>query len=130
MIALVFVMVAKISAAEWEVMNVVWATNPITASKVFEALQPEKDWALKTVNTFLARLVEKGVISARRNGKANVYRPLIGRDACVTSESEHFLQRVFQGAAGSLVQHFCERAELTSEEISELEQLLRRKKGK
>ena len=130
MAALVFVMAAKISAAEWEVMNVVWATNPITASKVLEALQPEKDWALKTVNTFLARLVEKGVVSARRNGKANVYRPLIGRDACVTSESEHFLHRVFQGAAGSLVQHFCERAELTPEEISELEQLLRRKKGR
>ena len=44
------------------------------------------------------------------------------------SESESFLQRVFQGATGDLVKHFCAQADLTTEQIEELEQLLKSKK--
>jgi len=111
-------------------MNVVWEKEPVTATEVYEALQLEKDWAQKTVNTFLARLVEKGVLRARKKGKANIYRPRLKREECVAAEGESFLQRVFQGASGSLVLHFFERADMTSEEIREFEQLLREKKGR
>ena len=120
----------KISSAEWEVMNVVWDRHPITAGEVFSSLPNDKEWAQKTVNTFLTRLVEKGVLAVSKNGKANVYQPLLGREDCVEVESDSFLQRVFQGAAGPLMMHFCERAELTPAEIAELEQLLNTKKGK
>lgn len=120
----------KISSAEWEVMNVVWDRHPLTATEVFAALPDHNEWAQKTVNTFLTRLVEKGVIEATKDGKANVYAPLLAREDCVRSESDSFLQRVFQGAAGSLVLHFCERSDLTAEEIVELERLLKSKKGK
>jgi BlaI family penicillinase repressor len=120
----------KISSAEWEVMNVVWDRSPITAGEVFSALPNDRAWAQKTVNTFLARLVEKGVLGVTKDGKANVYRPLLAREDCVGEESDSFLQRVFQGAAGPLMMHFCERAELTKAEIAELEQLLKAKKGK
>ena len=122
-------MTPKISSAEWEVMNVVWAQHPITAAEVLRSLPADRGWAQKTVNTFLTRLVGKGVLSARRQGKANVYRPRLTRDQCVATEGESFLQRVFQGATGSLVLHFCERADLTAEEICELEELLRAKKS-
>ena len=120
----------KISIAEWEVMNVVWARNPITAPEVLAALPAGNEWAQKTVNTFLTRLVEKGVLTAGKQGKTNLYRPILTREECVTSEGASFLQRVFQGAAGDLVLHFCERAKLTPDEIRDLEQLLRNKKGR
>lgn len=120
----------RISSAEWEVMNVVWSKHPIAASEVFAALPAEREWKLKTVNTFLARLVEKGVLGVEREGKANVYRPLLKREECVEAEGDSFLQRVFQGAAGSLVVHFCERADLSRDEIAELEAILKAKKGR
>jgi BlaI family penicillinase repressor len=119
----------KISSAEWEVMNVVWSKHPITATEVYDALPPERDWKLKTVNTFLARLAEKGVLRVTREGKANVYHPKLKREECIEAEGDSFLQRVFQGAAGSLVVHFCERAELSPKEIAELEAILKAKKG-
>ena len=121
-------MTPKISSAEWEVMNVVWGKFPITAAGVFEGLPPGHGWAQKTVNTFLARLVEKGVLAAEKPGKALVYRPLLRRDQCVAAEGESFLQRVFQGAAGSLMLHFVEKADLSPGEIRELEQVLKAKR--
>ena len=120
----------KISSAEWEVMNVVWARHPVTAPEVFAALPAGNEWAQKTVNTFLARLVGKGVLKATKEANVNVYTPLLRREQCVAQESRHFMQRVFQGAAGPLLVHFCEQAKLSREEIQELQDLLRKKKGR
>jgi BlaI family transcriptional regulator, penicillinase repressor len=122
-------MTPKISSAEWEVMSVVWDKAPVTATDVFEALPPGHGWKQKTVNTFLTRLVEKGVLKVDKKEKAFVYTARLPREKCVQSESESFLQRVFRGATGDLVKHFCAHADLTPEEIRELEQLLKAKKG-
>lgn len=118
----------KISSSEWEVMNVVWAKSPLTAAEVFAGLPPDHGWAPKTVNTFLTRLAEKGALQVERSGKALQYAPRVTRDDCVAAEGESFAQRVFQGAAGPLVLHFVENADLSPQEIRELEQLLRAKK--
>src|SRR5579885_2383938 len=69
------IMVPKISAAEWEVMNVVWAQHPVTAAQVYAGLPATTEWKQKTVNTFLARLVEKKVLSVTKQGNVNLYAP-------------------------------------------------------
>lgn len=120
----------KISSSEWDVMSVVWDRAPLTAAEVHEALPKGHGWKPKTVNTFLARLVEKGVLAVDRRERAFVYTARVPRERCVQQESASFLQRVFRGATGDLVLHFCERADLSAEEIRELEQLLKSKKAR
>lgn len=120
----------KISSAEWDVMSVVWEKEPVTANDVYEALPPGHGWKPKTVNTFLTRLVEKGALKVDRKEKAFVYTARVPREECVQSESQSFLQRVFRGATGDLVKHFCAQADLTPEEVRELEQFLKAKKGR
>jgi BlaI family penicillinase repressor len=118
----------KISSAEWEVMNVVWDRSPVTALEVYNAL-PHAGWKQKTVNTFLTRLGEKGVLKVTKDGNLNLYAPRLERKDCVTHEGDSFLQRVFGGAPASLMMHFCERADLTPEEIRQLERILKAKKA-
>ena len=118
----------KISHAEWEVLNVLWEHAPATAAEIFAALGEGREWHPKTVNTFLARLVEKDVVRVKRAGKVNVYVPMKTRKQCVSTESESFLKRVFRGACGPMLLHFVERADLSPEEIRELEQVLKQKK--
>ena len=119
----------KISSAEWEVMSVLWAKGPATATEVYATLPRGHGWKQKTVNTFLVRLVDKGALSADKREKAFVYSARVSREKCVQVEGESFLQRVFQGATGDLVLHFCAKADLTLGEIQELEQLLKSKKA-
>jgi BlaI family penicillinase repressor len=120
----------RISNAEWDVMSVVWAKEPLTAQEVFSALPSGHGWKQKTVNTFLARLVNKGVLAVDKREKAHVYTARVPREKCIQAESDSFLKRVFHGATGDLVLHFCERADLTADEICELEQLLRERKSR
>lgn len=111
-------------------MSVLWARGPLPATEVFDALPPGHGWKQKTVNTFLTRLVAKRALSADKRGKAFIYTTLFDRDQCVKAESDSFLERVFQGATGNLVLHFCENAEMTPEEMQELERLIKSKKAK
>ncbi len=111
-------------------MNRVWASSPITATEVFDALPHDNEWKQKTVNTFLTRLVEKGVLTVAKQGHVNLYSPRLRREECVASESESFLQRVYQGAAGPLLLHFCEQGDLNEAEIAALQKLLQKKKGR
>jgi BlaI family penicillinase repressor len=123
-------MPSKISPAEWEVLNALWDNSPATVPELCERLAGNQSWHPKTVGTFLIRLVDKGVLSVRKEGKVNVYSPLISRQQCVAEESDTFLQRVFRGATAPLLAHFCESAELSDEEIGELQRLLEQRSQK
>jgi BlaI family penicillinase repressor len=120
----------KISPAEWEVLNILWDRGSATAPEVYESLALQTGWHQKTVNTFLTRLASKGILSVRKEGKANRYVPKFSREQCVRRESESFLQRVFRGASAPLLAHFCEQAELSDEEIAQLQKILQQRTRK
>ena len=120
----------KISSSEWEVMDTLWTRSPRTAAEVFAALPTGHGWHPKTVNTFLARLTAKGAVRVTKDGNMNVYAARLRREECVAREGRGFLERVFRGATGPMLLHFCEQADLTAEEIHELEKLLKKKKAK
>ncbi|MDQ8202673.1 BlaI/MecI/CopY family transcriptional regulator [Pelagicoccus sp. SDUM812003] len=116
----------KISDAEWEVMKVVWDHAPMTATEVLERL-PHDQWKQKTVNTFLARLEAKGVISSQREGRANVYSVVLSESECCRTEGSHFLSKVFRGKVAPMMLHFIENEELTDKELDELRMILEQK---
>src|SRR4029450_3925123 len=124
-------MQTRISPAEWEVLNIVWDRAPITSPEVYQSLADDREWHPKTVNTFLARLAEKGVLAVERVGKTNVFTTLVTREQCVRQESENFLQRVFRGALTPMMAHFVEHSEMSEEDIGELQKMLKQgaKKG-
>lgn len=116
----------NISDSEWEVMKVLWDHEPMTAVDVLDLL-PHDQWKQKTVNTFLVRLEAKGVVSSRREGRANVYRSLLSESECRRDEGRHFVKKVFRGEVAPMMLHFLENEDLSTEEISELKSLLERK---
>lgn len=119
-------MSVKISPAEWDVLKVVWDRAPVTAPQVYEALSGDKAWHPKTVNTFLTRLVGKGILKIRRDGRSNLYEPLLSREQCIREESATFLHRVFSGSLAPMVMHFVENSEITDAEIAELREILKK----
>lgn len=118
----------RISSAEWQVMDLVWAKHPQSAGDVARALAPQQDWSEATVKTLLSRLVKKGALKFEREGKRYLYSPAVGREACVRDEAKSFADRVFGGKSSPMLSWFVEEAPLTDEEIEELQQLLARKK--
>ena len=51
-----------ISAAEWQVMRVLWAQPGTTSQEIIQALQEGFDWQATTVKTLLGRLRKKNYL--------------------------------------------------------------------
>ncbi len=122
--------IPRISDAEWDVLNVLWDRAPLTAAQVFAHLT-DRAWKLNTVRTFLTRLENKGAIIAKEHPEGKQFTPRLTREACVRQASQTFLDRVFDGATGSLLVHFAKSKRLTESELAELRAILTQKgKGK
>ena len=116
--------VPSISEAEWEVMKVIWDGHPASAKDVVGRLDGRRDWSPRTVKTMLNRLVRKGALLFKPEGKRYLYSPAISREECVRAESQSFLHRVFEGAAGPMLVHFVQNARLTGRDVEALRKIL------
>ncbi len=117
----------RISAAEWRVMQIIWDESPIRASAIVRRLEPETDWDHRTVRTMLNRLVKKGALDFKVDGIRYLYRPKVKRESYVSLESASFMERVFCGDPASLLAHFVDQGDLSSDELRELKRLLTQK---
>src|SRR5687768_15383515 len=113
-----------ISEAEWDVMKVVWDHEPVAASDVADRLAVERDWHPQTVKTMLTRLVGKGALAYKAEGKRYLYRAKISRDACVRHESRSFLSRVFDGSVTPAVVHLLTHSKRSDGELKQLRRIL------
>lgn len=120
----------KISEAEWEVMKLIWKSNPVTSEEIIHLISDRMTWSAQTIKTFITRLIKKGAIGFEKRGRTYYYYPLISEDKCIKSENEFFLKKVYDGALNMLFTKFLEEEELTLEQIEELENILKDKKEK
>ena len=115
----------RISQAELDVLEVLWAESPLAASDVAERLARDKDWNIKTVKTLLSRLVDKQALSTRRDGRRFLYSPIVTRSAYASRAAKRLSDRLFGGRAAPLVAHLAQGEGLSEQDIAELEALLR-----
>lgn len=114
----------RISAAESLVMETLWRRQPLTAEDIFAEVGEAQGWAEPTLKTLLGRLLKKNAVSAEKEGRRYLYRPLVARADYVEAESQGLLDRLFDGRLAPLVSHFSERQRLTSEDIADLKRLI------
>lgn len=114
----------QISEAESAVMEVLWQQHPRTSEDVVGALAASRQWQEPTIKTLLNRLLNKGAISAERDGRRYLYAPVLRREDWVLEESGSLLDRLFDGRVAPLVAHFSEHRKLSKADIDELRQLI------
>ena len=119
----------SISESEWRVMKILWKGAPQTLNQIIGALS-ETEWTTTTIQTYLSRLVKKGALSTKRQGKGYLYSPIISEEECQIAESENFLKRVFDGSLTGMVAGFIKSGNMTDKELSILKSLIEEQEGK
>ena len=111
----------KISDSEMEIMRLIWKKNEaVSAAQLLEEL--DTDWKQTTVLTFLRRLVDKGVLSLRKEGKTNYYTPLISEDEYKREQTEEFLNETHKGSVKSLLTALFGAKEPDKKELEEIKE--------
>ncbi|MGE5562498.1 MAG: BlaI/MecI/CopY family transcriptional regulator [Bacillota bacterium] len=120
----------RISDAELEVMEVLWASaEPLTATEVAERIPAERGWSLATIKTLLSRLTGKRAIRYREEGRRYLYSPAVARETYVGKESRRFVDQMFGGRLSPLVARLAQEQALDDEDIAALEAILKELKS-
>jgi BlaI family penicillinase repressor len=110
---------------ELAIMKVVWRLESATVRGVYEAMRAERTIAYTTVMTMMRILEDKGYLKkAPSPDRAHVYRPAKPRQQVVGAMVRDFVDRVFDGAPGSLLLHLAKDNTLTAKQRRTIEQLI------
>ena len=112
----------RLPDTELEVMKALWATGPDTPRALLEERLADFGWAANTINTYLSRLADKGFVAVRREGKSNLYTPLVDQEAYQAFDSRAVLDRLY-GSPRNFVAALARRG-LRPSELEELQTLL------
>ena len=114
----------KLSDAELDVMLAVWKNDPPVLRGDLEEQLKSHNWADTTVLTLLAKLVEKGYLSLERQGRRNLYRPLVSEADYRRWANRSFLGRLYQSSLSRMVASLVESRDLTDNDLEELEEFI------
>ena len=116
----------NLSDGEWNIMNVLWETAPQTITQLTGTLKESTGWSKHTIITMLGRMESKGAVRYEQGVKAKQYYPALERAETALEETESFLDKVYSGSLGLMVNTMVEKNSLSKEEIEELYAILKR----
>ena len=110
---------------ELEILKILWGIGPATVRQVWEVMLKEEDLAQNTVQTFLRLMEDKGLVTHKAEGRSFLYLPKYSQQRTL----KRFLQRVFDGAADQLVKSLLSAKDLSSQELTAIDELIQREKS-
>lgn len=114
----------QLTTPEWHMMECLWEAAPRTGRECVEDMQKRVGWSRSTTLTMLRRMTEKELVECIHDADVLRYRPRIRREEAVLRETEHFLDRVYQGSVSMLMSAITRKQQLSKEEIDELYAIL------
>ena len=118
----------ELTEAEWSVIKAIWESEPCTAPAIQEKLFKPMGWTYSTVRTLMDRMVAKGVLKAKKEGKLTIYNSAVTREQAQHGELFYALKHAFNGALTPMVQCLLDSKDLNAEELAQLESLIQAKK--
>lgn len=111
-----------ISAAEQEVMEKLWdQKESVKQSQLLAQFEADgKEWKRQTLNTFLSRLEDKGLVE-RKN---RLVRPIYSREEYNYMQMKAAVDHMYEGRLSNFVAAFAEKNAINESEAQELIKIL------
>ena len=119
----------QISDAEWQVMKIVWMQGEQTSTDLIRVLAERFDWSKSTVQTLLARLVEKGCLTRKKEGKFFVYSALLTLDQSRDLLVKDIKDKVCSRRIKNLLADLIVGCDFTLADLEDLEAVISEKKA-
>ncbi len=121
----------ELSAAEWEIMQVVWERNePATVRQVVDAAYPHGEKAYTTVQTLMNIMSEKGFLRKDKVGLIIVYTEAISKDKFFRKSISTLATHMFDGSVAAMASYLVNTNRFSQDEIEDLRKLLKDRGGK
>lgn len=112
----------KLFDSELKVMEILWRHGDTSAKKIAEILAKQTSWSKTTTYTVIKKCIDKNAINRIEPGF--ICRALISKDQAREYETTELINKMYDGAADSLVASIIGSKTLTMEEIERLKQMI------
>lgn len=110
------------SAAEVDILAVLWRLGPATVREVHEDLG--KDIGYTTTLKTMQLMTEKGLLKRSERFKSHVYEPSVPKEQTQKQIAAHLLERVFENSARSMVLGALSAQPASAEELADIRKML------
>lgn len=119
----------KLPDSELELMMIIWhAGKAVTRQEIESQLSQDRRLGPTTILTFLSRLQEKGFVKIIKNGKSNLYEPIIAEEDYLKQESRNILKRMYRNSVKNFMAALYDGDQMSTKDIEELQVFLDEKK--
>ena len=119
----------QISDAEWQVMKIIWMQGEQTSTDLIRVLAERFDWSKSTIQTLLARLVEKECLTRKKEGKFFVYSALLTLDQSRDLLVQDIKDKVCSRRIKNLLADLIVECDFTQADLEDLEAVISKKKS-
>ncbi|MCA9051775.1 MAG: BlaI/MecI/CopY family transcriptional regulator [Planctomycetaceae bacterium] len=115
---------------ELQILRVLWSLGPSPVRAIHAQLNAEKGTNYSTTVKMLSLMLEKGLVKRDESASPHVYRAAVTRDSAGKRLMKDLVEKVYDGAAMSLVLHALKSAKATPGELGAVRRLLDEMEGK
>ena len=118
---------SSISDSEWEVMRIVWTLGETNTKQILNELQAKKDWTDSTIKTLIRRLVQKGWLNTKQDGRRYIYTATVNQTEMMYNEAKTLLNRMCDMHKGEVILKLLEDFPLSKGDLMKMKKEISQK---
>jgi BlaI family transcriptional regulator, penicillinase repressor len=112
------------TAAELEILNILWENEPLTVKEIHEKLTETKDVGYTTALKIMQNMTAKGLLRREPNGKNQLYFSVFKKEETRGKLLDRFVESAFAGSASKLVMQLLGNKKTSKSEIDEIRRII------
>ncbi len=115
----------RLPDSELDIMLVLWSNDPpMSRMEIEKIINIKKALAPTTILSLLTRLEKKNYVSVKKEGKTNLYTPLVSQKEYQKNESRTVLEKLYGNSLKQFVASLYQGKKMDKEDIRELSDFL------
>ncbi|MFF3101296.1 BlaI/MecI/CopY family transcriptional regulator [Viridibacillus arvi] len=102
---------------EAKIMDILWNDVEMTIKDVQQVLDQEKLTNFNTVMTVMNRLVDKGILQKRTEGRSSLYKPVLSREEFLNTQSKEMTNELMDEFGNVVVSHMLDALEDVDDDL-------------
>ncbi len=90
---------------EAKIMELLWNADELSIKDVQQRLEQDKPVNFNTVMTVMNRLVEKGILKKRLQGRLSLFQPVQSKDCFIEEQSKKITENLLDEFGGVVITH-------------------------
>lgn len=112
------------TAAELEILNILWEKEPLTVKEIHCELMKRKEVGYTTALKIMQNMTAKGLLERTLNGKSHLYTSAIPKEETRQGLLNRFVDTAFGGSSSSLVMQLLGNKKASKQELDEIKKII------